>query len=59
MSSLETHQRRKHGKHNTECQCLCKALDTSGTKKIQHKCSDQRGNITVNDRRQRFFKSCT
>ena len=53
------YQRRKHGKHDTERQCLCKAFDTSGTKKIQNKCSDQRGNITVNDRRERFFESGT
>ena len=31
MSSLDDYQRRKHGKHDTECQCLGKALDASGT----------------------------
>ena len=52
------HQSCEHGNHDTKSQCICKALNSTGTQPHQNQCSDQGCDISVDNRTECFCKSC-
>ena len=50
-------QRREHRKHDTDCQRRRKALDGTGTHKVQHYRCNQRRYVAVDNRGQCFLKT--
>ena len=47
----------EHGQNNTDTQCDCKALDRTGTHKVQHSRRNQGGDIGVQNCRERAMES--